>query len=317
MPCNNLGMHPSWLKGHLLADERADFESIATLIGRLTARTGDQSMWVFRGVRDDSWTVQSSLYRRIAGGGEAVTEDVMRGIEEGLIATARKWGIGAHMAGAADDLHLLALMQHYGVPTRLLDVTRNPYTALFFAAQRDRDAKQGQVETDGLLLAFNVTGLPHRRSAGDDEVQSLTWQGPLPAPKWRWDELLRCSKSKKQWFVVTPGVVDRRMTAQEGLFIGSSVPDVSADPLIGMHAINKPLFFTEMIRQIILHDDGQLDSNAIAGPDLFAIPIPAKIKPTLRRILYNTFGRSAMTMFPDLQGLAETLGPKRVALEAD
>jgi hypothetical protein len=46
------------------------------------------------------------------------------------------------------DLVTLALMQHYGVPTRLLDVTRSPYVALYFAV---RDALK---EADAAVWAF-------------------------------------------------------------------------------------------------------------------------------------------------------------------
>lgn len=51
-------------------------------------------------------------------------------------------------------LDKLAKMQHFGCPTRLLDVTNNPIVALWFACQPCTESECGK-ETDGVLYCFH------------------------------------------------------------------------------------------------------------------------------------------------------------------
>ena len=48
-----------------------------------------------------------------------------------------------------DTIEKLAYMQHYGCPTRLLDVTSNPLVALYFACNQN-------IDKDGCVYAFSV-----------------------------------------------------------------------------------------------------------------------------------------------------------------
>jgi hypothetical protein len=92
------------------------------------------SSWAFRGVGNTEWALQSSL--------ERLNTPLSVEAERYLLATFQR---RAHHyisdpPAKEDDLEWLALLQHHGTPTRLLDWTKSPYVALFFALNERREA---------------------------------------------------------------------------------------------------------------------------------------------------------------------------------
>ena len=59
------------------------------------------------------------------------------------------------------DFEMVALMQHYGLPTRLLDFSRNPLVALWFACQQNKE--DSFHDSDGAVyVAFSALQAPKR-----------------------------------------------------------------------------------------------------------------------------------------------------------
>jgi hypothetical protein len=86
--------------------------------------------WAFRGMGSATWSLQTSLERMLVS-------PVVEAERYLLTAFQRRAHHYVRDCPVPDDyLEWLALMQHYGAPTRLLDCTRSPYVALFFALER-------------------------------------------------------------------------------------------------------------------------------------------------------------------------------------
>lgn len=89
--------------------------------------------YLFRGQRDGDWELITSYDRWFESTGLPERERIS--VAAGLLAEFQreiKHGGDTSLSSASDD-ELVALAQHYGLPTRLLDWTESPYIGALFA----------------------------------------------------------------------------------------------------------------------------------------------------------------------------------------
>jgi hypothetical protein len=93
--------------------------------------------WVFRGQQDATWSLQCNLDRRRGTTdpvhAETTVRDEFAKRAHLFLPTARE---------PESLLEWLALIQHHGGPTRLIDFTRSPLIAAFFALEEDSQAER-------------------------------------------------------------------------------------------------------------------------------------------------------------------------------
>jgi FRG domain len=262
-----------------------------------TLQAGRRYVW--RGVPDWRWRVQSSLVRELLEeNGELPIEDQVRKRELKLIRDARDWRIAQDLGDNGTDQHVLAILQHHGAPTRLLDVTSNPMTALWFACQKSNALRKCL----GVLLAFDVTDIELLRTLPSELPR--TWGTVNDPLSWHLEHALQESSKDGKPFLVEPSLPDARMRAQEGLFITGAVPHlptVNGVDALPLTAAQPPSGLDELFA---LDDRGRGRPRTLP---FVVVAIPTQIKSKMRTHLATTYNRSQKTMFPDVAGFADAV----------
>jgi hypothetical protein len=224
--------------------------------------------WAFRGQHAPDWPLVSSLTRRLQGFSPDPSLWPLREARAMRI-FRRKAHIHLQDRSALDDdLRCLALMQHHGAATRLLDFTKSPFVAAFFALESARDAVS--------VFALNTPALWTRTPAFD---ATLTRERIDPRLAGNFDRYFARNSLPVVWFG-EPSQMDQRLAAQSGLFVVPGVLNASLDHIL--HGYGQP---GELLQQLIL------------APGM---------REEAMHALYR-MNVTYATLFPDLDGLARSL----------
>lgn len=237
--------------------------------------------WIFRGQRRSAWPLETTLERD-------TPENAAKADSETQL--VREFRRRAHLyvsphALPESDVEWLALMQHHGAPTRLLDFTRSPYVAIYFAVERAE-------KDDEFFSVWAIDELGCRHAMGARVRESLPeWNEKMErvlsekndidrnllATYYFHEHLLR--ESVKGVLPVEPERLSERLSAQQGTFVALG---------------NANLSFMENMSHLEL-----------PGGTVIRLDVAASVRPlALERLRQMNITRT--TLFPGLDGYAQS-----------
>lgn len=236
-------------------------------------QTTDAPIW-FRGVGSANYELLPSLYRHPT---KTDIADLIE-LEGSLINRFRHRSIPYQTRSLSDPWELLFMMQHFGVPTRLLDWSENPFIALYFALTSAESRRVGG--------AFK----------GDAAVWILNtrlWNGKVLSPFWK-GRVVAVPDNPLEGYAPTSdlGRLPAEPVAMAGLHNSQRIVAQRGAFTIFGH-LNWPM-------EKIFEDKGfPLDS-------LIKVVLPEKDLPKIRDSLFG-IGYADSMIYPDLTGLAKEI----------
>ncbi|MFH0785554.1 MAG: FRG domain-containing protein [Pseudomonadota bacterium] len=179
----------------------------------------ENGKYIFRGQSNASWPLETSIFRfrqrlttirygknALLGKEKLDWRKLMRSLEFDLFKRYNHdLSPGEELKIESDLLKVLTTLQHYGCPTRLLDFTWTPYTALFFAASEH--------EGDFAVYAISTKDIEEVTCCSSALVKDFWGEEGAESP---------------MVHLFRPKYTNKRMKLQQGVFL---IPSTTVIPL--------------------------------------------------------------------------------------
>ncbi len=228
--------------------------------------------WAFRGQADSRWMLSNAIERTdFIHFNEGIEQEFLSEFQRGSRNYLSKDELPQHL------IEWLALMQHHGAPTRLLDLTKSPFIAAYFAFEVCAVADSSNVG----IWCLNIAHLKKRSL----EVLSKDFSEALNQSKNLINEDLFekvfFNNNRSLVFPVEPFRMNRRYSLQQSIFVSTGIS------------------FKPLMEQLEF-----LGKDAAKAVVKIELPTTNK-KEVLRQLQQMNLHRASL--FPDLDGYALSL----------
>jgi len=262
--------------------------------------------FVFRGQMDSTWNLTTSI--------ERLTHDFCNNstfLQNRELWILKQFQRRAHNyipnpPSDIDFMEWLALIQHHGGPTRLLDFTHSFYNAVFFATE--------MAQTDSALWAVNTwkMNINAQKNVGEMSVKETIHHINLRYVEFA-NKCLYKEENIKLVLNLEPDRMNERLAAQQGLFLFPCDITVSFEENLAQTFGSSLIDFSSVKPKTYDRKERNFDRNDF---DIVKIIITrnlhAKIIEDLDKMNIN-----AASLFPGLDGFARSLRKHLRSLEPD
>ncbi|GJQ60950.1 MAG: hypothetical protein SCALA702_00030 [Melioribacteraceae bacterium] len=212
--------------------------------------------FIFRGHTDSEWHLESTLERLLKLKWSSV--NAKEAEDFSLLEFKSKFHLyDSTNKTPTTKLEWLSIMQHYGVPTRLLDFTESPYIALYFAIEgfiRTSESNFALYAVDYRELI--KTSIKYIKTK--DSGFKYEYRAALQSQDEIFEDVLNRFAHDILW-ITNPTQVNLRLDRQSGCFmvsgnIGKRIEDVLRDQIyknVEIHKIIIPNLFYENIYTLL------------------------------------------------------------------
>lgn len=332
-----------WQDYEIVVDNYDELHSSVANLSSFAQQAGRTIVW--RGQADANWPLTSKLYRELSSKNlRYKTENELAKIEKEILIKLREWGLHSQKgSGRLSVLAQLAMLQHYGAPTRLIDISFNALVATFFATEQgdhdENDARLFCIDIADRILnensylrewedSLDTPWSESFRKQKFSEIPEQSWRNLSDAPKDIAAYLRYCDYEwTTHYYAWRPPALDARIAAQNGGFllggvVGTAlmegVLDRGKDILRGGFQVNRPASLSSSNSKNLLIEELRSLTSIAAKPQKFpvksirsntrngvySIRISSKAKHQIRKELENIYGYNHSTIYPDFSGFA-------------
>lgn len=235
-------------------------EELLTILSKVY-NSNEKILW-FRGQSGFSWDLSPGFFR-----------DTRRTSESTLLMKFKQSASQLIIGKPENSYDWMFLMQHYGLPTRLLDWSESPLVALYFAVENITHH-----DKDGALWLMNPIKL---------------------------NMLSRIKSGSEEYFI--PSFEDDIVNSYTIESIKAGSQNVELLPVAILAARNNPRIQAQLGVFTVHHTASETIESANGSKDHYLkIRIPSKAKPALKKQL-SILGYSRFQIFPELASIADVI----------